>query len=87
MRLHGPGWALDALAYLDAARAASVSAYLERSRSGDGGQGPGVQGTLELKREALSRTRRTGKWPEVSASDRRDRQGRDAQVSHPTGTG
>lgn len=33
----GPGWALDALAYLDAARAASVSAYLERSSSGDGG--------------------------------------------------
>jgi hypothetical protein len=33
----GPGWALDALAYLDAARAAAVPAVLERSRSGDGG--------------------------------------------------
>ena len=33
----GPGWALDALAYLDAARAAGVPAILERSRSGDGG--------------------------------------------------
>ncbi len=33
----GAGWALDALAYLDAARAAGVPAVLERSRSGDGG--------------------------------------------------
>jgi superfamily II DNA or RNA helicase len=33
----GSGWALDALAYLDAARAAGVPAVLERSRSGDGG--------------------------------------------------
>lgn len=33
----GPGWALDALAYLDAARATGVPAYLERSSSGDGG--------------------------------------------------
>ena len=33
----GPGWALDALSYLDAARAAGVPAVLERSRSGDGG--------------------------------------------------
>lgn len=33
----GPGWTLDALAYLDAARAASVPAALERSRSGNGG--------------------------------------------------
>lgn len=33
----GPGWALDALAYLDAGRAAGVPAALERSRSGDGG--------------------------------------------------
>ena len=33
----GPGWVLDSLAYLDAARAASVPAALERSRSGDGG--------------------------------------------------
>lgn len=33
----GPGWTLDALAYLDAARAAGVPAALERSRSGDGG--------------------------------------------------
>jgi hypothetical protein len=33
----GAGWALDALAYLDAARAAGVPAALERSRSGDGG--------------------------------------------------
>ena len=32
----GPGWALDSLAYLDAARAAGVPAALERSRSGDG---------------------------------------------------
>lgn len=32
----GPGWALDALAYLDAARAAGVPVALERSRSGDG---------------------------------------------------
>jgi len=33
----GPGWALDALAYYDAARAAGIPAALERSRSGDGG--------------------------------------------------
>jgi superfamily II DNA or RNA helicase len=33
----GPGWALDALAYLDAAHSLGVSALLERSRSGDGG--------------------------------------------------
>lgn len=32
----GRGWALDALAYLDACRAAGVPAALERSRSGDG---------------------------------------------------
>ena len=32
----GTGWALDALAYLDAARAAGIPAALERSRSGDG---------------------------------------------------
>ncbi len=33
----GPGWALDALAYRDAAHAAGVPTALERSRSGDGG--------------------------------------------------
>ena len=33
----GGGWTLDALAYLDAARAAGIPAALERSRSGDGG--------------------------------------------------
>lgn len=33
----GSGWILDALAYLDAARAAGIPAVLERSRSGDGG--------------------------------------------------
>ena len=33
----GPGWALDALAYLGAAQAAGVPAVLERSRSGNGG--------------------------------------------------
>jgi superfamily II DNA or RNA helicase len=33
----GPGWTLDALAYLDAARTAGIPASLERSRSGDGG--------------------------------------------------
>lgn len=33
----GPGWLLDALAYLDAARAAGVPVALERSRSGEGG--------------------------------------------------
>jgi hypothetical protein len=33
----GPGWALDALAYYDAARAAGIPAAVERSRSGDGG--------------------------------------------------
>ena len=32
----GAGWVLDALAYLDAARAAGIPAALERSRSGDG---------------------------------------------------
>ena len=32
----GTGWALDALAYLDAARAMGVPVALERSRSGDG---------------------------------------------------
>lgn len=32
----GNGWALDALAYLEAARAAGISAALERSRSGNG---------------------------------------------------
>jgi len=33
----GAGWALDALAYLDAAHSLGVPALLERSRSGDGG--------------------------------------------------
>ena len=33
----GPGWAADALAYLDAAHAEGIPAALERSRSGDGG--------------------------------------------------
>jgi superfamily II DNA or RNA helicase len=33
----GPGWVLDALAYLDAAHDAGVPALLERSRSGEGG--------------------------------------------------
>jgi len=33
----GPGWVLDALAYLDAARAEGIPAAMERSRSGDGG--------------------------------------------------
>ncbi len=33
----GGSWALDALAYLDACRAAGLPAVLERSRSGDGG--------------------------------------------------
>lgn len=33
----GPGWVLDALAYVDAARDAGVPVALERSRSGDGG--------------------------------------------------
>ncbi len=33
----GTGWTLDALAYLDAARATGIPAVLERSRSGDGG--------------------------------------------------
>src|SRR5581483_1943318 len=33
----GPGWLLDALAYLDAANAARVPSALERSRSGTGG--------------------------------------------------
>ena len=33
----GPGWLLDALAYLDAATAAGVPSALERSRSGAGG--------------------------------------------------
>ncbi len=33
----GSGWVLDALAYLDAARATGVPVALERSRSGDGG--------------------------------------------------
>ncbi len=32
----GPGWALDALAYLDAARSAGMPVALERSRSGNG---------------------------------------------------
>lgn len=32
----GAGWALDSLAYLDAARAAGIPVGLERSRSGDG---------------------------------------------------
>ena len=32
----GTGWVLDALAYLDAARAMGVPVALERSRSGDG---------------------------------------------------
>ncbi|MGH9920597.1 MAG: TOTE conflict system archaeo-eukaryotic primase domain-containing protein, partial [Nitrososphaerales archaeon] len=32
----GAGWALDALVYLDAARAAGIPVGLERSRSGDG---------------------------------------------------
>jgi superfamily II DNA or RNA helicase len=33
----GSGWTLDALAYLDAARAAGIPSALERSRSGSGG--------------------------------------------------
>ena len=33
----GTGWLLDALAYLDAARAVGIPVALERSRSGDGG--------------------------------------------------
>jgi hypothetical protein len=33
----GPGWVLDARAYLDAARSAGIDAALERSRSGNGG--------------------------------------------------
>lgn len=33
----GPGWTLDALAYVDAARSAGIPVALERSRSGDGG--------------------------------------------------
>jgi superfamily II DNA or RNA helicase len=33
----GPGWALDAIGYMDAARAAGVPVALERSRSGQGG--------------------------------------------------
>jgi superfamily II DNA or RNA helicase len=33
----GGSWALDAMAYLDACRAAGLPAVLERSRSGDGG--------------------------------------------------
>lgn len=33
----GPGWALDALAYFDAAHAAGIPSALERSRSGEGG--------------------------------------------------
>lgn len=33
----GPGWALDASAYFDVARAMGIPALLERSRSGDGG--------------------------------------------------
>ena len=33
----GPGWVLDGLAYLDAARSAGVPTALERSRSGAGG--------------------------------------------------
>ncbi len=33
----GPGWALDALAYRDAAEALGITTLLERSRSGDGG--------------------------------------------------
>jgi len=33
----GPGWAPDALAYLDAAHSEGIPAALERSRSGDGG--------------------------------------------------
>jgi hypothetical protein len=32
----GPGWPLDALAYLDVAHSAGIPAALERSRSGDG---------------------------------------------------
>lgn len=32
----GPGWALDALAYVDAARSAGIPVAMERSRSGDG---------------------------------------------------
>ncbi|MDO8485407.1 MAG: hypothetical protein Q7S35_10765 [Candidatus Limnocylindrales bacterium] len=32
----GPGWALDALSYVDAARDAGIPMALERSRSGDG---------------------------------------------------
>ena len=32
----GPGWALDALAYLDAARTSRIPMALERSRSGEG---------------------------------------------------
>lgn len=33
----GPGWALDACAYLDAARSLGIPGLLERSRSGEGG--------------------------------------------------
>ncbi|MGH9250753.1 MAG: TOTE conflict system archaeo-eukaryotic primase domain-containing protein, partial [Acidimicrobiales bacterium] len=33
----GPGWVLDARAYLDAARSTGIDAALERSRSGEGG--------------------------------------------------
>src|SRR5207302_6340584 len=33
----GPSWVLDALAYLDAARAAGLAPAMERSQSGDGG--------------------------------------------------
>lgn len=61
----GPGWALDALAYLDAARAVGVPALLERSRSGDGGHvwvffaSPGAAATARrlgvyLIREAMT---------------------------------
>ena len=35
----GPGWTLDALAYLDAARSVSLPVALERSRSGNGASG------------------------------------------------
>jgi hypothetical protein len=34
----GPGWALDALAYINSAQSLGISPALERSRSGDGAQ-------------------------------------------------
>lgn len=49
----GPGWTLDSLAYLDAARAAGIPAALERSRSGDAG-------TCGCSSRGRSRRRRLG---------------------------